>query len=63
MAKAFRRLLLISASRTEKSGDSTPNASGKTDFGEPQYGVPTVSTRATFAPSSPATKLRIRRPP
>ena len=38
----------------ENSGDSTPKASGKMDFGAPQYGVPAVSTRATRARPSPS---------
>ena len=47
----------------DQVGDSTPNASGKNDFGEPQYGVPAVRTRATRSPPEPSMNARMNSPP
>ena len=51
------------ASSVDQPGDSTPKASGKNDLGEPQYGVPAVSTRATRLPPAPSMNARMNRPP
>ena len=54
----------IAVSITPPSGVSMPIASGKTAFGEPQYGVPSVSTRRTrLRRASSCSAARMNRPP
>ena len=47
-AKSRRSSLSAIRSIAEKLGSSIPKATLKSGFGEPQYGAPTVSMRATF---------------
>ena len=48
----------------ERPGVSTPAASGKMAFGEPQYGVPMVTARLTFLARLGSSRYaRITRPP